>query len=332
MPSDDRVRPVLQALGSPLQAFHSTLTTTADDVGRLLERHAATREEVQGRYEQELGPFARGRLNVDRFAAIFGQTLSTNGASAAVLRRAHETLGELLARAEALYTTVVQPGEQLYAVVADRLAEIGRAFGAARVARDVQAGGRPAERHVAALDALPFSQWTRAERQLAPTIVVEVHGSDLKPAGLAEFLDGRLKVVLLVSGEASPAPLVRLVAPSTYVQQAETAQELSGFASWSGPGVAALVPGTLARFVHDPAAGRSAADRLQVSFTPKEAPRHAVAGLSVAQQLDELAMLSALTTPTTPAAGPAAEASGAVDPAERLAAWLLTQSGLGGSG
>ncbi len=332
MPSDDRSRPVLEALAGPVQAFRSTLTTTVDDVARLLDAHAAGRKELQGRYAEELGPFAQGRVNVSRFGAIVGQAPSTNGAGAVVLRRAHATLAELLARNDALYTAVVQPGEQLYAVVAARLAEIGRAFAAARVAREVQAGARPAERHVAALDGMAFAEWSRAERQLAPALVVEVHGADLRPAGLAEFLDGRLKLVLLVTGDASPAPLARLVAPSLYVQQAEQTADLAGFAAWNGPGIAALVPATLVRFTHDPAAGRSPAERLRVSYTPHEPPRRPVAGMSVAQQLDEIAMLNALAATPQAAAPAGAAPQAATDPAAQLAAWLLNQAGLGGSG
>lgn len=333
MPSDDRSRPALETLADIVRPFRSTLTTTAEDVARLLDMHAAGREELLSRFAAELGPFARGRVNVDRFGAIFGQATSTNGADTTVLRRAHATLTELLARDDALYTAVVQPGAQLYGVVADRLAEIGRAFAAARVARDVQAGLRPAERHVASFDGLPFAEWTRAERQLAPALMVEVHGADLRPAGLAEFLDGRLKLVLLVTGDAPPAPLARLVAPSTYVQQAEHLSDLAGFVAWNGPGIAALVPAALVRFTHDPATGRSPAERLRVSYTPTEPPRRPVAGMSVAQQLDELAMLTALATPTqpgTPGAGPAPQAG--ADPASQLAAWLLHQAGLGNSG
>jgi hypothetical protein len=333
MPSDDRTRPALEALANLVQAFRSTLTTTADDVARLLDAHVATRQELQDRYAEELGPFARGRLNVHRFGTVFGQTASANGAGTGVLRRAHATLAELLARDDALYSAVVQPGEQLYTVVATRLAEIGRAFAAARVARDVQSGARPAERHVAALEGLPFAEWTRAERQQAPALIVEVHGADLKAAGLAEFLDGRLKLVLLVTGEASPAPLARLVAPSTYVQQTEQLSELTGFAAWSGPGIAALVPPALARFTHDPAAGRTPAERLRVSYTPQEPPRRAVAGMSVAQQIDEVAMLNALATPVqTAGPGPGTRPQAAADPAAQLAAWLLSQAGLGSSG
>ena len=334
MPSDDRSRPVLEALAGLVQPFRSTLAATAEDVARLLDAHAAGRKELESRFAAELGPFARGRVNVDRFGAIFGQTPSTNGADTTVLRRAHSTLTELLARDEALYVAEVQPGAQLYAVVAHRLAEIGRAFAAARVARDVQAGIRPVERHVAALEGLPFAEWTRAERQLAPALIVDVHGADLRPAGLTEFLDGRLKLVLLVTGQASPAPLARLVAPSTYVQQAEQLSDLAGFVAWHGPGIAALVPAALVRFTHDPAAGRSPAERLRVSYTPKEPPRRPVAGMSVALQVDELAMLTALTTP--PQAGGGAVAGpppqAAADPASQLAAWLLHQAGLGSSG
>ena len=335
MPSDDRTRPVLETLAGLVQSFRSTLTATAEDLARLVETQTATGKERQSRFAAELGPFARGRLNADRFGTIFGVAPSVNGAGTDVLRRAQATLTALLARDDALYTVAVPPGGQLYAAVAERLADIGRAFAAARVAREVRAGLRPAERHLAGLDGLPFAEWTRAERRAAPVLMVEVHGADLRPAGLAEFLDGRLKLGLLITGDASPAPLARLVAPRTYVQQAEQISDLTGFAAWDGPGIAALVPPALVRFTHDPAVGSTPAERLRVTYTPPEPPRRAVAGLSVAQQLDELAVLTSLAMASPPqaaAAGPGAAPRAPADPASQLAAWLLNQAGLGTSG
>jgi hypothetical protein len=120
-----------------------------------------------------------------------------------------------------------------------------------------------------------------------------------------------------------------LITPGIFVQQAALASELPGLASWDGPGVAALVPETAARFTHNPRAGRSPAERLQVAFLPPAAPRKALDGISPAQQADELAMLTALAqpvpaTPATPAAAPAT-----ANPADLLAAWLLAQANAG---
>jgi hypothetical protein len=68
--------------------------------------------------------------------------------------------------------------------VAAALAGIGRAFGAAR-------GGARARRRSGdddtsddRLAGFPFRRWNRAERQIAPPLVVEVDGGDLQVGGL----------------------------------------------------------------------------------------------------------------------------------------------------
>jgi hypothetical protein len=250
------------------------------------------------------------------------------------VRRAHRTLTELLGRGESGFTVTVPGGASLYDVVADRLADLGRAFGAARVAREVREGRLPPDRRLAELERFPVAQWNRAERRLAPPLVVEVSGSDLRPAGLADLLDGRLKLVLVVSGECAPAPLARLIAPGTFVQQALAPEELGDLAAWEGPGIAALVSPNAARFVHDPRAGRTPAERLRVAHLPADPPRRALGGLSAAQQAEELALLQALAQPVAPvpsvaaAASPAAAQAEPADPVAQLAAWLLAQAEL----
>lgn len=329
MPSDDRLRAALDALAGPVQAFRSTLARTADEVGQLLRGHEATKEAKGVRFAAELGPFAQGRIAVERFASVFEQQPGVNGGAAEVVRRAHGTLTGLLERGDDLFRVTVDGTTNLHDAVAARLADLGRAFGAARVARDAQ-GKVPPDRHAPALERFPFAQWNRAERKLAPPLVVEARGADLWAASLAEFLDGRVKLVLLVMGDVSPAPLVRLIAPSTYVQQAGAASELAGFVSWDGPGVAALVPDSAGRFVHDPKGGRTAAERLRIEHLPAEPPRKGIDGISADQQADELAMLVSLSQPTGVAAGEKpAGGSAPADPVDQLAAWLLAQTDLG---
>ncbi len=335
MPSDDRLSGALRALAAPVQAFRSTLAQTADEMAQWLRDLAAGREALHARWAEELGPFAEGRIAVERLAQVLAAAPSLNGAGADVVRRAHRTLAELLARGDAGFTVHVSRGESLYDAVAQRLADLGRAFGAARVAREVREGRLPQDRYLAVLERFPFTRWNRAERRLAPPLVVEASGGDLRAAGLADLLDGRLKLVLVVSGECAPAPLARLIAPGTFVQQALTPDELGDLVTWEGPGVAALVHPAAARFVHDPRAGRTPAERLRVAYLPAEPPRRAIDGISAAQQAEELALLQALAQPAPPAPSVAAPAPSAAaqaepaDPAAQLAAWLLAQAELG---
>jgi hypothetical protein len=121
-----------------------------------------------------------------------------------------------------------------------------------------------------------------------------VNGADLRADALAEYLDGRQKLVLLVRGACTPAPLVRMVTPGIFVLQAAAETELAGLAAFDGPGVAALVPEPVARFAHDPLGDDTGGRRLTVTHLPAEASRTAVGGWSVWQQREELAQLAAL--------------------------------------
>ena len=166
---------------------------------------------------------------------------------------------------------------------------------------------------------------------MAPPLVVNVDGCDLRAAGLAEFMDGLEKLVLVVRNESTPVPLVRLITPGTFVQQTVDPADLSMLASWNGPGVAGLVPESAARFIHDPGAGADAGARLRVSSLPEDRRRKPVGGVSVSQQSEELLQLKSLAgqmgaTQTAEPVVVGAPASS--DPVDKLAAWLLSQANL----
>ena len=95
-------------------------------------------------------------------------------------------LTQLAARKNDLFRVDVAPGASLVATVVGALAEIGRAFGAARVVELARTGRyradgstRPGSRPT------PSRAGTRAERSLAPPLVVHVDGGDLRAEGLA---------------------------------------------------------------------------------------------------------------------------------------------------
>ncbi len=158
--------------------------------------------------------------------------------------------------------------------------------------------------------------------------MVDIDGGDLRAASLAEFIDGRQRILLVVEGECPPAPLVRLIAPGTFVLQTHDGSGLDRLAAWQGPGIAALVPDCAVQFVHDPAAGAASWERLQILSVPERPPRRPVSGLSVAQQIEEMDLLQSLAARpagAAAAASPAGAAAAAADPADRLATWLLSQ-------
>jgi hypothetical protein len=260
----------------------------------------------------------------------------------AALVRVEDALGVLArvaAAGDSLFRVELEPGGDLRLAVAHALAYAGRAFAAAQVVARIRAGRAKEGDTPATHEGFPFRRWNRAERQIAPPLVVELDGADLHPAGLADFLDGAVKIVLVVRGAMAPAALVRLVTPGVWVAQTDDPSTVEALAAVPGPAIAALVPEGAARFVHDPAGGATLRERLRVDFIPETGEMHALGGLSAFQLAEELAWLRELAT--APAAGPApvTETAPAAGPGlaigdppdaqvEKIAAWLVRQSGL----
>ncbi len=335
MPSDERMERASSVLEDQRNVFRSALGTTVDQIDHYLAEHGQSANGSSGRAAEELGPFAAGRIDIDRFAQLF-RTATLDGRVRETIERARDTIAELAGRNSGLFQVTVKSGADLGNAVARAFEEIGRAFVAARVFDLARTGGYNDRQHSRSLGSFPFSQWNNRERSMAPPLVVTVDGADLDCATLARFMDGSTHVVLLVQGDAPPAPLVRLITPGTFVLQTHDGSGLDRLAARDGPGVAAWMPESAARFAHDPSAGDTPAERITVDHIPDEKPLHSVGGTSVFQQLEELAQLKLLATagsqpadPTAPAA-PAALAAPAVSsaPADKLAAWLLQQADL----
>ncbi|MHC4974066.1 MAG: hypothetical protein ACYTG3_17230 [Planctomycetota bacterium] len=332
MPSDENNARILEVLGGQVTAFESAVAATAEAVRASLEAQKGSGNGQPSDSGADLGPFAAGRIDPERFAALRASPQALDHMTVGRIENVFATLTGLIERKQGLLRVDVAAGGSLRDTVAQALADVGRAFGAARVFDLTRAGSFEAQEHGAFTQAFRFERWSRAERRRAPPLIVHVDGADLYPAGLADFLDGAVKLVLVVSGAAPPAPLVRLISPNTFVMQTSDTGELERFAAWEGTGVAALMPDGAARFVHDPGGGSELWNRLTVAHLPA-APRAAVGGHSAAQQADALAQLKALATrppepeaPPVPAGGSPAEAAGG--PVDKLAAWLLDQADL----
>lgn len=293
MPSDGRSKLALAALAAPMESFRSALSVTAEELRKLL---ASSRfgDGAMARARAELGPFAVGKIDVELFSGLFKAADSLDAGSVEVVERALDTLHGLSMLEDESFLVEVETGGSLRDSVAHALARLGRAFGAARVAELSRMRTYSEAEHGAWLEAFPFERWSRAERETAPPLVVELDGSDLQAAALSEFLDGSEKIVLLVRGGAPPAALVRLVAPRTFVLQTADVDELGRIASFAGPGVAALMPESAARFVHDPSRGADLWDRISVVELPKSRRCRRLGSLSAFQQLEELEQLEAL--------------------------------------
>jgi hypothetical protein len=329
MPSDERI---FVALHRSLDAFHSALAATIESLRADLdqEEESDTGAVPSG---ADLGNFAAGRIDASRFEALARRDLvAVEPATKDRVRQAFEVLTQLAARKNGLFRVSVEPGASLVLTVRGAFAEIGRAFGAARVVDLARTGRYQAEDHAAWLQAYPFAQWNAAERSIAPPLVVHVDAEDLRAEGLADVLDGSTKVVLVVRGDAPPAPLARLVTPGVFVQQVREEGELAALGAWRGCGIAALLEhGDVATFVHDPDAGASLGSCLRIGALPKERPTRPLGGWSAWQLEEGLRHLEALAVAT---GLPLADDNGAVpsDPVDKLAAWLLTQADLSNLG
>jgi hypothetical protein len=331
MPSDDRTARAIQVLAPARAAFHDAVVAAVDELRGYIEARRPSAD-LRAGIRAGLGRFADDLLDPERFEALFGGNGRLNTDELARLEAALEVLRESVTQGEGLHRLVVPAGADLRDAVRAALAARGRVFAAARGAERIRSG-----RGMEAVDdagGFAFRHWNRAERQIAPPLVLEVAGTDLQASGLAEYLEGRVKLVLVVTGPAPAAPLARLIAPHVWVQQALTADALAGFATFDGPGIAALVPEGSAVFTHEPVPGRGVGQRLHIDVLPAEEARHPVGVVSAAQQQADLQWLRELRllVPGALAASGETVVTGVQPaPADMLAAWLLKQTDLTGA-
>ena len=143
-------------------------------------------------------------------------------------------------------------------------------------------------------------------------------------------------VALVVNGPASPAPLVRLLAPSVLVLQTSDGASLDALHRATGPAVGALLPEGCAELLHDPQAGARLDERLTVTRPAAKGKGEALGWRSARQALDEIAQLDALIEVCRAARDiavvvrPPANQQGATDGVEVVASWLLAQAGFPG--
>lgn len=333
MPSDDRITTALAALRRPREAFDGALASAIDELRSFLDEQRAPAHDRVTQEAARLGSFARGRIDIDRFTEIVGRAAAVTPAALEHIGRVLDLLQASRAQGDGLYRVRTDPGADLRDTVRDALAVRGRLFNAARHVEQLRAGAE-----LRALDeVLPFSQWHRSERLLAPPLVVEVEGADMVVDGLAEYLDGAVKIVLIVNGRPAPvAPLVRLMAPHTYVMQTSDPAAVAALGEYPGAGIAAVLPQECAAFRHDPSGGGRLGQRLSVERMPETATPRGVGRAHARRQAEEIAWLGELAqladlTSTQPAGNGLAEPAPA-SPADQLAGWLLRSARLDSTG
>ena len=337
MPSDTRTARALEAVAEHRNRFRSAVEAAHDQMAGYVAAHRARTNGHSQPVARELGRFAAGRIDSDRFGALFAESHCLSAETTERVERLVGVLAELLAEGDELFTCEVPAGGDLRAEVDRAIAHAGRLFGTVLAFQAMKTGIYRPDRHDPDVEAFPFARWNRSERLLGLPLIVEVSGADVRAESLAGYLDGWVAIVLVIRGTASPVPLVRLITPGTFVMQTGDVAELHAIGAPGGPAVAAVVTDGSARFVHDPRAVSSLGPRLAISHLPA-APKEPLGGRSAWQQAEELAQLQALAAtgatwaPTlSPAATPPAVGNGGVvDVAsvDRLAGWLLTTAGL----
>jgi hypothetical protein len=144
------------------------------------------------------------------------------------------------------------------------------------------------------------------------------------------MLQGAQKIVLLVSGAAPPAALVRLISPGVLVLQTTILADLGRLTLHDGPAVAAVLPEGAARFLWEPRAHERG--HLVVHHLPQAEPPRRIGRITTFQQVEELRWLERLATDfaraAEPRGAPTAEPVAPAEPGDQLAAWLLRQAEL----
>lgn len=319
----DRALEALHAVQQGIARHREAIAVAAERV----EAHLASLVEdpTHARAASELGAFAAARMDVEKFAAFLGDRPVLDDLERALLRHAALALREHAALPDERFHVEVPSGGRLNLALSNFFDAHGRAFGASILAELVRTGRYDANEHAVLMHGLPRHRWSRAERMAAPPVVVSIDGADLWAGEVAQFLDGSQKVVFVVRPPAPPVLLARLITPGTLVLQTTKGDAIASAMQSAGAAVAALMPEGAAEFLHVPDASKPLHERLQVSFTPAGA-RKAVQSWSAWQQEEELRQLLAMSA--APVA-PIAPVNGkAVDPADRLAGWLLEQARL----
>jgi hypothetical protein len=321
MPFDAPALEALPVVSDAITAYQVRLAAVADRIAQFL----ATNDEAgRGSAEaDQLGDFAAGRIDLNRFSALWQERKALDQSERAVLNRAHDILREIAARPGDAFITNLTPGSRLTAALSSIFMDLGRGFGAMTTAELVRTGRFSAEA-ADLIHGVPRFRWTRAERDMSPPVIVTLYGADAWVGEVAQYLDGNQKIVLVVRPPAAPASLVRLITPGTLVLQSCSVAGLEPALKTEGPAIAALMPPGATEFIHRP--GTSPAhERITISTKPSGA-RKSVEGWSAWQQQQELDQLYSLAA--APVIAPEKPAQPASDPADRLASWLLSHADL----
>lgn len=341
MPSDARIGAALDALAGPREAFLSAVAE-ADEEIRSARLAADEARDPADALARELGIFAQGRIDPSRMAGLIDVIEAPDPLMQHLVGAAHELFVEVSASGGGGFRFNVPDGGDLREVVRSALADLGRAFGVAHAVEKARDHRYDPDTDHVLLHPYPFHRWTSNERRLAPPLVVGVGGADLRAGGLAEYLDGAVRIALVIQGPTTPAPLARLIGHGVFVAQTSDPAVLARLAAHPGAGVVAAVEAASGaiEFVHDPSGGDRPWERLSIAggvealearLSELEGPGRSRVHAADVRHLLELAVSPhGSETPGSGAPG-GADAMEGDDAADRLAAWLLARTDLTGA-
>jgi hypothetical protein len=327
MQSDERASAALSALKPEIAQYRFVVSSTLERAQALLASESAP-----AKTGTVLGQFASGRIDPEKFAMISSGTAPLDAVGRAMLERAMETLNSLLDSGDNLFLLSVAHRSSVAGAIRDRIATFGSAFAAAAIIEVIRRRTYDPAVHGLWVQDQPFESWTPSERRLLPPLVVRVDGTEVDPSALAPLIDGRLRLVLLIDGQTSPALLARLVSPGVFVSQGSDVSVLDTLKDLEAPAIVAIMSGPEARFTHDPRGGWASWQRIRIASLPDAPIRKAVGSRSAWQQREDIAYLRsladlpALNSNGAPTRVPVAKG----DPTERLTEWLLEQSSVAG--
>ena len=327
-PDAGRAPGLPEALRPLAAAFHSQLSLASEEVRNWQVHHEAAVADPAGVLGAELGDFANGRIDTARLASLVGTESAPDPLLHHVMAQAADRFGGFVARGDDAFVVELPAGGDLRDAVRDALAEVGRAFAIGRAVEKARNHRYQPDDDFGLMRPWAFHRWSAAEKAAAPPLVVDLLGTDLRAAGLAEFLEGGCRIVLRVRGGSSPAPLARLVTPGVFVAQATGDAEAAyaGLVAHAGPGVVAVFEegsGALP-FVHDDAGGLEVDEGALTAALERVSSTRGQPGIL---DLRHLAGLVGTGVPGTGGrgggAGGAPSGTESAPEVDRLAAWLL---------
>jgi len=324
MPSDALIQAALDATASEREAFLSAVRSAADELEGKLRAARVRGQGMAARVSEELGSFAVGRIDPEKLAAFEPKTPELHPTAFEALDRAARVLREIARLDEDGFVVEVEDGRSLYDAVTRRLSKMGRAFGAAELVAVARGGSLASVDTDRKLERYHPDRWNARERELAPPLVIVTPGSALRISALRDWLEGGQRFVFLVEGDCPPAPLAGLLTPGAWVGQIAAEEGLEAFKASDGPAACAVVPDGAARFRHEPGRG------LIIDAEVSEDSMRTLGAVTAWRQREDLRTLmrfAGVAVPVTEGAAPSSNgAPPAVEPADRLAAWLLEQA------